>query len=224
MGTYNPSSGSSIEGLGQVSINCTKGDVVSVIPTSGGNTLSGPGGNLFYGLFTDPAASQSWGYQYGTTTWNTNQPPPALYFYKSSSNPTSVSSCAILANGASYFYGNSGTSTGCFWGLSMTNANGNLYAVTTVSASRTTVYVGSQELFQGTTSNVFQISSGTYVSGSGAYSVWTIPVITGSSYPISATSTSVKTPIQLTYYAKASGSQDIPPGTYTDTVTLQFTF
>ena len=215
LGVYIPSSGASLQGSGAISLTCTKGDPVSVLPISGGSALSGGGNSLNYSLYTSSSFSQAWGNS--TTTSNTynfwqGMSLDKIYFAHITSNVT-LAQCEAFTPGAAVQWGNGNT---CDWGY-LPNSNGSAtYAGLTASG----LVVNGVSVVNNNIWNIY-VPTATHVSGY----TYTIPVlVTGNGVPMSGTSSSIKTPLVFNYYAKVPASQDVPPGTYLDTVTVQVSF
>lgn len=224
-GAYIPNSPAPLQTSGQIKLSCTKGAVASVIPASGGSALSGGGTTLKYALYADSAYSKTWGT--GTPTYVNYNLGTSQVHFTTSTQSLSFSACQTLANGLSFAYINQGVfpTSRCYTGFDPTGA---------------AVYYTDPPLSAGTTNGLYY-TNGAVIKSMGASSAFYVAIPTGSplvsgttysiltstnggSQAISGTSTSVKNPIALTYYAQLPAKQDVPPGTYIDTVTLQVSF
>ena len=231
LGNYNPSSAMGLEGTGAIHLICTKGTTVSALPSSGGVTLSGGAGSLNYHLYTNSSLSTIW----GSTTYTY-----ITYDFSSSTNVasdnitnTTFAQCQSYAQGAAFYWTttnvctlNLGAPNGTCYHSSPTTscyiASGAINTVSLISLSSS----GTQTLLRaGNTCTSCAVyipqSKSTLVSGY----TYTIPnTVSGTGQSISGVSSNVQNPVVLTYYASIPGSQDIPPGTYLDTVTVQVNF
>lgn len=237
-GAYDPTSGMAGIGSGQFQLTCTKGAVVTALPASGGKTLSGPSGTLNYALYVDSAMSKIWGgpsYSYVTLDFSSR-----AYINMFMEQGVSFSACQGLANGTA------------FWFQANTQANGtgtcgvNLGTTTAATCLPGTIQCWSNSI-QGTGAAAFLLASdgtlttivpynglngepafylpqatSTQVSGITYTTPSTVSGANGQA--ITGTSTSVKQPLKLSYYAKVPGSQDVSSGVYQDTVVVSFTF
>lgn len=223
MGAYVPTAGVDAVAAGQLSLRCTKGTVAAAIPISGGGQLTGGAASLSYHLYSDSAYQTVWGsatYQYQTIDFCSSTG------LLSDASTTSFQNCQTLAHGTAFYY--QSTNGVCLYHL------GNPQSTTTAAASGVD---GSLVLLNGTQQTVLRTAAlhGTAWSfyipaalstqvGTTGY-VYTVPTVaTDTSQAISQTSQSVFTPVDLTYYAKVPSGQDVPPGTYVDTVVVQVSF
>lgn len=222
-GAYNPTSGMSALGQGQVHLTCTKKAAASAVPSSGGSHMTGPSGSLNYALYTDSGMSQQWGSpapNYQSINFSVSQP---LFAYHQAG--ISASQCQALSNGLLYAYEvQAGTSPSqCLYG------KGSNYNAGPISGSYNTGFV-----LNGTTvvapskitSGSSQYDSMVYYATGSQVGSYTYSVATSMSgaLALSGTSQGVTVPLNLTYYAKVPASQDVSAGTYVDTVTVQVTF
>ena len=212
LGAYIPSSGASLQGSGSISLTCTKGDAVSVLLDSGGNALSGNGSSLNYALYTDSGFSQIFGKGASYTTANLSN----LVYYNAGPYPVSLAQCAALANNTIYSYYT--PSSRCFYGYSPSSTSTN-YG-TDGLATGSGLVVGNTTVTSTTNYMTIYLPAGSVNTGGTNYTF----AIQNTGSPLTGASSSVKNPIVLTYYAKVPASQDVPPGTYLDTVTLQVNF
>lgn len=231
-GAYVPSNSAALQTSGQIKLTCTKGATVSVYPVSGGSHMQGGGSTLTYVLYSDSAMSSVWGNQ------------PTIPFDSNSTGSTFFATQTLVGDGElsiaqiqqiipsfnpntvyGYFYqtccASNGTSIGRTWIFTgyQGQTSGSLQlgpakGYTLVTDAPETVVPGSN-------------SAGTYykivpTSLTGVNGVYQVP--TGPMATLSGTSTQAKTPMVLTYYGKVPALQDVTPGTYTDTVTIQVAF
>ena len=214
LGIYLPSSGAPLQGSGAISLTCTKGDAVSVLPISGGSALSGGGSSLNYALYTSSSFSQIWGAPTiisNTYDFTQRTSSSVIYFAHISYNLT-LSQCEAKTPGVAVQWG----TAACYWGY-LSSSSG---AAGQAGLSGSGLVVNGVSVVNNSVWNIY-VPSATKVSGY----TYTIPVsVSGSNAPISGTSASLKTPLVFNYYAKVPASQDVPPGTYLDTVTVQVNF
>ena len=212
MGAYQPLSGTPLVGSGQISLKCTKGAAVSVIPTSGGKAMTGTGGSLTYGLYTDSALSKVWGSGFAYINVNLNS--TEIYFNNQAT--TSESNCRTLANGLTYTYYS--PSSRCYYNL--TNAATNFFEAPATSAGNSVVYYNGQVIYRGTMSTWYFPDNTVYSGGNYILQTTT----SGVANPLQGTSASANTPISLNYYVSVPAQQDVSPGVYSDTVLVQVDF
>lgn len=225
LGTYQPLNTSPATGMGQVHLTCTKNAAVSTIPSSGGSSMTGPSGSIAYALYIDSSFTKIWGgatYSYATYDFAATNTPVNVNL----SQGVSFASCQQLGNGLIFFY--NPTKSLCAYNFNSSDPSAILLTFSgstinltsyTSTGSQTTLNVASNNV----TGSSFYIPSELSSQVSGL--TYTVPVaITGNAQALSGTSTSVKTPLVLTYYAKAPAQQDVTPGTYVDTVTVSVTF
>lgn len=225
LGTYVPASGAALTGSGQISLKCTKGDAVAVVPTAGGTTMTGSKGSLSYGLYTSSSYAQVWGgptFSYETLNFSTT----TLYYFAHDQNNTSMAQCIALSGGTMAEWQSSAVSSSfgagnCAWSLMTGSTNGWAAYGDLGNKSLYNTTTGTYAITTGGNYQMILASSTTNTSGSN----WSIPVGTaGGGLSITGTSASVATPLVFTYYAKVPASQDVPAGAYTDTVTVQVAF
>lgn len=218
LGAYDPTASAPTEGMGQVTLSCTKNDAVAVVPISGGVSLTGPSASLSYNLYTSASLNTVWGSAtpaYSSlNVWGTN-----TYFANvvSLTSDTLANCQALSPNSLVYvhsyqdnkcYYGYQGTVSGTYQiqasGHSALFINGALQSSTA----------------NGTNQNFYATTSGSLVSGT----TFSLQTGTSGAVALSGTSTSVKTPLVMTYYANVPAKQDVPAGAYQDTVLVQVSF
>jgi spore coat protein U-like protein len=215
-GTYSPISGAAGTTTGNLALICTKATAASAIPVSGGAALTGAGGSLSYALFTDSAMSKVWG-QPTQTTATINFYNGSNFIYFKNSTTTSQSGCANNANGALYAWW-SATSL-CYYNYTATTSS---YGITNVSQGTGLAYASGTNI-----SSPSKTTYGTiFIPNGSTGSSYTYTVVTGvgSNATLSGTSASAATAMSLPYYAKIPAGQDMVPGSYSDTVTVQVSF
>ena len=232
MGNYNPSSAMFLEGTGAVHLTCTKGTTVSALPAGGGVTLSGGTGSLNYHLYTNSSLSTIWGvttYNYATYDFSSNS-----YVGADNISNTTFAQCQSYAQGTAFYW--TGTINDC--AINIGSPKGTCYQSSpSTTCSITYGYSNAVDLISVSDSGVQTIlrtgntctacadyipqSKSTLVSGY----TYTIPTTVNTiGQAISGVSNSVQNPVVLTYYAKVPASQDVPPGIFSDTVTVQVNF
>lgn len=230
LGNYQPLSSSPTAGQGQIALRCTKNTVASALPTQGGSQMTGSNGSLSYGLYVDAASNKIWGgtaytsYTYATINYS------LAYIYTYQADLTyqnSLAACQAFANGLGFAY--NASTKGCAYNIGAPkttttvayhSGNGGVYlygASGSYSTVRTDNTAGSDY------SAYIPSATSTKVGSTGI--AYNEPVSgTGSGTPLTGTSTSVQTPLKLTYYAQIPAQQDVTPGTYVDTVVVSVTF
>ena len=212
LGSYQPLSGTPLVGSGQITLKCTKGTVANAIPASGGQDMTGPGGNLAYGLYVDNGFSKPWGSGNATLQIDFSQHAYTVAWGGYVGNVTQQA-CVNLAQSGPYEY--SGST--CWYDLlppPYTNAAYGQYA-----DYQNLVLNGTQAISGKSQQTIY--ATGTQVSAT----VFDLQLSNGTgANPLAGTSTSVNTPIKLTYYAEVKAQQDVVPGVYSDTILVQVTF
>jgi len=232
LGNYNPASGLSLQGLGHVKLICTKKAAVSVIPQSGGSTLTGGAGNLTYGLYVDSALTQKWGSPtYTRASWNPQTGGTYTYFkytvtvYNVNATIQDIQAAApnFDPNTMYYVYHQpNGTTpyTKVTYGYMLQSNTLSSFGSADHWYSAYPLYLVDNPTLNSIPYG-YVLPTNTPVS-SGTYQV---PVsASGPASSLNATSTSALSVTDLVYYAKVSNGQDVPPGTYIDTVVLQVSF
>lgn len=218
LGQYVPTSGSALQGSGQLALTCTKGDAVSVAPVSGGTTLSGGGASLSYALYADAAATKMWGS--GPTYAQVNFDANVYFTHEVTLGASNQSQCTALAAGGLYVW--NPTSNGlCWYGWAPSGTTA--YYSNGLNVAANTLYVGGAFVAGGNDGNYLIAPTGTTRVGTTGY-VYNTVVATGTGNALTGTSAGVATPLTLTYYAKVPAGQDVSAGAYTDTVTVQVSF
>jgi spore coat protein U-like protein len=217
-GSYNPTSATATIGSGQLSLRCTKGDVVSVVPISGGTTMKGASANLSYSLYTTSGLSSVWGSPTASfstlNVWGSN-----TYFANVVSLASdTLANCQALSPN-SIVYVHSYEDNKCYYGYQGTGSGTNQIQASGHSALFINGTLQSSTS-NGSNQNYYAAPSGSLVSGT----TFSIQTGTSGAVSLSATSASVNTPVVLTYYASVPGAQDVPAGAYTDTVIVQVSF
>lgn len=240
LGAYAPASGAALQGSGQVALLCTKGTAAAALPTGGGSALTGSGGRLTYALYTDSGTSKVWGSPvFNDITYNFSSNTALPFYFESG---VSFGTCQSLANGTAFWFqgqgpapsastmGNCGVNLGS--GAAAPCRGSSCLSTVQYGSSSSTILLspsGTQTVLKtgpygtGASFDGYFLPSATSTQVSGL--TYTIPVsVSGSGQALTGTSTSVASPVVLSYYAKVPAGQDVPAGTYTDTVTLQVTF
>ena len=237
-GGYIPSNAAPLQTSGQISLNCTKGASVSVVPASGGSALNGSGGTLSYGIYIDSGMTQLWK---GTVLATYNNGVNQDAYFKYSVNLNGRLDLAQLQAAVSNF--NPNTAYGYMY--DPTNDVTHLdYGYLAQSSSVPTgaqaaVYAPAGQVLNKSGSLLWMVSDPYNIPLSSNGSVpWTIVLPTNSQVSsniysfsngvapvaLTGTSTSVKQAMNMTYYSKIPPNQDVAPGTYTDTVMVQVNF
>ena len=228
LGLYQPSSALALQGSGQIKARCTKGASVSALPSSGGTVLTGTGDVLNYGLYIDSGLSKGWGaVTYQNLTLDFNQAQTIYMQQVGSSSTLTVQQCAALAQGKAFVFSRPGAATKTCWtNISVSNPGG--YASYNLSGPTVFSYTNAQQTILLNASNQ-NLNSGIYLPQNTFTQVnpstFTFQATqTGSGQALVGTSSSVDTPIIMTYYGKVPPSQDVKPGTYVDTVVVTLNF
>ena len=237
-GGYIPSSAAPLQTSGQISLNCTKGASVSVVPASGGSALNGSGGTLNYGIYIDSGMTQLWG-SGAWANYNNNVSEGTFFKYSTtlSGHLSATQLQAAIPNfnpNTAYAYYYSYGSTSVYYGYLGQSSK-------TISGSTQSMYLNANQVVNTQGSEVWVTNDPSTIpaySNGGNTLPWTL-ILPGNSQlsnnvytfssgaaaiALSGTSTSVKQAMNMTYYGKIPPNQDVAPGTYTDTVMVQVNF
>ena len=247
LGSYNPSSLVNLNGSGVLSLICTKGAIVTASPASGGSSLTGSGGSLSYSLYTDSGMTSKWGTSGTLSSFTGGSGNSAQYssslnvYFKNQNSLTghaTVSQLQAAVPGFNpnlfyrYYYDSSSNTTYIMYnyvgqGSSSSPPPGgtvqtdNWIQATTSTAPNT---LGYNNKYVVGDAMYLVLPPGTTTGSTGTYgTTYQVPASIGSN-PLTATSTTVTQPVNLTYYASLPYGQDVAPGVYTDTVVIQVTF
>lgn len=223
-GTYSPISGTAGVSNGVLSLACTKKTAVSASPISGGSTLHGTSGNLNYAIYADSGMSKVWGAPTVNTVsinYYTGNGANFIYF-TSKSFQASFTACASVANGTLFnYYSNGGA---CYTNYSSTPTSYGISNVSQGTGLSIMTSSGGATLLASKSVSTYGMFYVPYGSPQTAAYTYTTPVSMGAAVALTGTSSSVNTPMNLTYYAKVPANQDVSAGVYTDTVTVQVNF
>jgi hypothetical protein len=181
--------------------------------------MNGTGGSLTYVLYTDPAFNKVWGqpeilYQAA----NLNGGAPYAVFLSAQSNRTE-DQCRLLAQSTGGMTAwNGSADKRCFYNLRKDGQTGGS-SLSSPDKFRIANVAGNT-IRSGPYGTFFlppgYVSIGTYV--------YNVPVGTNGFQVLSATAASVNDSIELPYYGKVMGAQNVPAGVYSDTVVVNISF
>lgn len=236
-GAYSTINPSTLTTSGQIELHCTKNTAVAVSPTSGGSTMTGPGGSLTYSLYSDASLTTLFG-QGGTASFTPPGDGFSTLFFKQSMTKAQFLADPTLATRV-YGYAKAASSSGSLTETYYTGylgqvnpGAGNFGGVMSAGPS-SGISVGPVVVATAIGSNTYSYGNSGSTFSYAQYIVTPTPVTpVGGTYaipnysstPIKGTVSSANTNLQLTYYGKLPAGQDVTPGSYLDTVVLTLTF
>jgi len=224
-GAYSPISGNPGQASGVVKVRCTKGAAVSLAATTGGSAMVGPGGNLAYALYIDAGYSKQWGASATAFVPVSPLSPSTHLYFSSVISGLSAAQCRNVAISSGYASLYGGTPTGTS-GVCYTNSTPPASTMNYNFTGSTTYYISDAStgttLRPGTAGSTYNLPPGYTTTGSFTYSIPNGP--SSQLNLLTGTSTTGLSDLPFTYYAKVPASQNLPAGSYMDTVIIQATF